>query len=407
MASGDPRAERRVHCGDDRSDFGGSGFVNPASSHPTKPSDLRILVTADAVGGVWQYSMELAAGLSRLGIQTVLAVMGPPPTGEQSAAAAEIPGLELVDTGLALDWLADDGEALRRAGDAVRELAFERKVDLVQLNTPALAAQARFEVPVVAVQHSCVATWWAAVQGTELPQDFAWRTALVRAGLHAADLVVTPTAAFGEAVRRQYQLPEAPRTVHNGRTPLDMPQGAPHDFVFTAGRLWDEGKNLGTIDAAAAGVAVPIHAAGPLKGPNGAEVMFDNIHCLGTLSEAALARWLAARPVFVSAALYEPFGLAVLEAAAAGCPLILSDIPTFRELWDDVALFVPARDEAGFTRAIANLVGDDFERAVMGRAARERAARFTADAMAAQMATLYRSLLPAVRRPVLAARVAA
>ncbi len=62
------------------------------------------------------------------------------------------------------------------------------------------------------------------------------------------------------------------------------------------------------------------------------------------------------------------------------------------------------RDEDGFTRAIASLVGDDFERAVLGRAARERAARFTPDAMAAQMASVYRGLLPAVRGPVLAAR---
>ncbi|MFN3387287.1 MAG: glycosyltransferase family 4 protein [Allosphingosinicella sp.] len=364
---------------------------------------LRVLVTADAVGGVWQYSVDLARGLAGLGIETVLAVMGPAPSAEQRKAAEAVPGLTLVDTGLALDWLAEDGSALRRAGEGIRRVARKHRVDLVQLNTPALAAETDFGLPVVAVHHSCVATWWEQVQGSALPEDFAWRTELVRAGLHAADAVVTPTAAFGDMVRRRYGLAEAPRTVHNGRTPLPLPASAPHDFVFTAGRLWDEGKNLGTLDGAAAHLAVPLRAAGPLKGPNGAEVMFDNIHCLGSLEEEALAKWLSARPVFVSAALYEPFGLAVLEAAAAGCPLILSDIPTFRELWSDVAFFVPPRDEEGFTRAIADLVGDDFERAVMGRAAKERAARFTPDAMAAQMASIYRSLLPAVRGPVLAA----
>jgi glycosyltransferase involved in cell wall biosynthesis len=364
---------------------------------------FKVLITADAVGGVWQYSTELAAGLSRLGIGTVLAVMGPSPSDPQRAAAAAIPGVEIADTGLALDWLAEDGASLRGAGEAIRQLARDSGADIVQLNTPALAAETRFDTPVVAVQHSCVATWWEAVQGTDLPADFAWRTELNRAGLHAADAVVTPTAAFGDAVRRRYGLAEAPRTVHNGRTPLDLPTGAPHDFVFTAGRLWDEGKNLGTIDAAARTIPVPVRAAGPVKGPNGAEVMFDHIHCLGALEEAELARWLSARPVFVSAALYEPFGLAVLEAASAGCPLVLSDIPTFRELWNDVAIFVKPRDEEGFTRAIAGLVGDDFERAVLGRAARERAARFTPEAMAAQMASIYRGLLPAVRRPVLAA----
>jgi glycosyltransferase involved in cell wall biosynthesis len=367
----------------------------------------RVLVTADAVGGVWQYSLDLARGLSRLGIETVLAAMGPEPDEAQRRDAASVRGLELLETGLPLDWLAKDGASLRRAGEAIAALARETGVDVVQLNTPALAADAEFEAPVVAVHHSCVATWWAAVHGTELPADFAWRTALVRAGLHAADVVVTPTAAFGEAVRRTYDLARTPRTVHNGRTPLVVRHGAQHDFVFTAGRLWDEGKNLATVDAAAKGLPVPVRAAGPLKGPNGAEVMFDNLHCLGNLSEDELARWLSARPVFVSAALYEPFGLAVLEAAAAGCPLILADIPTFRELWDDVAIFVEPRDEKGFTRAISGLVSDDFERSVLGRAAAERAARFTPDAMAAQMASLYRSLLPAVRKPVLAARAAA
>jgi glycosyltransferase involved in cell wall biosynthesis len=368
---------------------------------------MRILVTADAVGGVWQYSLDLARGLATLGIETVLAVMGPAPSDDQRALAASVPMLKLVETGLALDWLAEDEEALARASRGIARLARKANVDLVQLNAAALAAEAKFDVPVVVVHHSCVATWWQAVNGTPLPEDFAWRTRLTARGLEAADLVVTPTAAFGAMVQACYHLPERPRTVHNGRTPLAVPTAAPHDFVFTAGRLWDEGKNLGTIDAAAAGLGVPVRAAGPLKGPNGAEVMFDNIHCLGSVSEAELGRWLSARPVFVSAALYEPFGLAVLEAAAAGCALILSDIPTFREFWDGVATFIPPRDEHGFTDAIASLVGDDFERAVQGRAAKERASRFTPDAMAAQMAALYRSLLPRVRGPVLAAARAA
>lgn len=368
---------------------------------------FRVLMTTDAVGGVWQYSVDLARALTGLHIETVLAVLGPSPSRAQTSTVVGIEGVRLLDTGLSLDWLSQDAATVIDAGKVVADLAEAAGADIVQLNSPALAAGTIFTVPVVAVQHSCVASWWQAVHGTALPADFAWRTGLVRAGLHAVDAVVTPTMAFGEVTHRIYELEEAPRTVHNGRKPLTLPPGAPHDFVFTAGRLWDEGKNLATIDAVAAGLGVPLHAAGPVRGPNGAAVLFDNIHSLGTLDEAELGRWLAAKPVFASAALYEPFGLAVLEAAAAGCPLVLSDIPTFRELWEDAAIFVPPRDENGFARAIGDLVGDDFLRDSVGAAARERAARYTPEAMAAQMASIYRSLLPAMERPVLAAKVAA
>jgi glycosyltransferase involved in cell wall biosynthesis len=367
---------------------------------------LRVLVTADAQPGALPYGIELGRGLSRLGIETVLALTGAELSDARRDEASAIAGLELVDTGLLLNCDSDKA-TLRAAGEEIAALAAERGADVVHLNLPALAAGPRWSVPVVAVLHSCAATSWEAVHGGEPPAEIARRSQLVRAGLEAADVVVAPTAAFAAAIRRPYGLDEMPRVVHYGRAPLPAPLYAPHDFVFTAGRLWDEGKNLEMLDAAAGGLPVPVRAAGPIEGPNGTSVIFDNIHCVGNLGEADLARWLSARPVFVSTALHEPFGLSVLEAASAGCPLILSDIPAFRELWDEVAVFVPPRDEEGFTRAIAGLVGDDFERAVIGRAARERAALYTPDAMAAQMAAIYRSLLPAVRRPVLAAARAA
>jgi hypothetical protein len=365
---------------------------------------VRVLVTIDALGSALPYGLDLARGLSRLGIETILAITGPAPSGAQLATASAIGGLELVQTGLPLARFADDAASLRAAGREIGRLAAERGADLIQLSTPALAAGTGFGLPVVALQHGCAATWWDAVHGGRRPPGIDAQADLVRAGLDAAEVVVAPTAAFAEATRRVYQLEQAPRVVHNGRSPLPPPRLAPRDFVFTAGRLWDEGKNLDMLDAAAGHIPVPVRAAGPIEGPSGAKILFDNIHCLGDLEAEDLAAWLSARPVFVSAALYEPFGLAVLEAASAGCPLILSDIPAFRELWEEVAIFVPARDEDGFTRAIAGLVADDFERAVMGRAAKERAGLYTPDAMAAQMAAIYRSLLPAVRRPVLAAQ---
>jgi glycosyltransferase involved in cell wall biosynthesis len=347
---------------------------------------VRLLLTADAVGGVWQYATDLARALAPLGIQPVLAVLGPAPTEAQRATAA---GLELIETGLPLDWLAETADEVRAAAQAVGTLAAERRVDLVQLNAPALAI-ADFAMPVVAVAHSCLVTWWDAVIGGELPEDFRWRTELHGEGLRRADLVVAPSAAFAEATRKAYGLPCSPEVAHNGRTPLPLRRVPGQTSAFTAGRLWDKGKDVRTLDEAAALLPFPLRAAGPLAGPNGERIDLQHARALGSLPEAALARQLAARPVFVSAALYEPFGLAVLEAAQAGCPLVLSHIATFRELWEGAALFVPPGDPAAFAAAIVQ-AADDAD--ALGAKAQERAARYSTKGMAANMLSLYRRAL--------------
>ncbi|MEA3002856.1 MAG: hypothetical protein QOH81_1644 [Sphingomonadales bacterium] len=354
----------------------------------------RLLIAADAVGGVWQYSLELAREVAGLGFEPVLAVLGPAPSAAQRRQAR---GLRLIDTGLPLDWLAEDAAELLLAARGLRALAVREQADIVQVPSGALLAGASLPMPTVAVQHSCVATWWQTVRGTALPRDFAWRAERVGAGLGEADAVVAPTAAFAGALSEIYG-PVAIRAVHNGRRPFGLAATAPHDCVFTAGRLWDEGKDLRTLDAAAARLPVPVHAAGPTRGPNGAAIAFEAVHPLGELDPGEIGRWLAARPVFVSTALYEPFGLAVLEAAAAGCPLVLSDIATFRELWDGVAIFVPPGDGEGFAEAIAEIVGADALRHALGSAARERSALYRPRATAEKMAAIYDSLLGRIGR---------
>lgn len=351
----------------------------------------RLLMTADTVGGVWQYATDLAEALAPLGYETALAVLGPPPSAAQRGRAGAIAGLRLLETGLPLDWLMDDEAAARETAPAIAALAQAEGADLIQLNHPTLAAEP-MPAPVVAVVHSCVATWWAAVERGAMPARFGWQTALVRSGIARADRVVCPSAAFAGAVQAAYRLPVRPDVVHNGRAAPTTAPGSPHDFAFTAGRLWDRGKNLTTLDRAAARLCVPLKAAGRTRGPDGETVTLDHVHAMGFLDDAALAACLSARPVFVSAATYEPFGLAALEAAQAGCALVLADIPTFRELWSDVAIFVAPNDDAGFARTIDALIGDASLRQARGERARARAARFTPGAMAAGMADIYRTL---------------
>jgi glycosyltransferase involved in cell wall biosynthesis len=351
----------------------------------------RLFLTADAVGGVWQYATELTRALAPLGYQVTVALLGPPPSPAQRGA---LDGATLVETGLALDWVAADAATVLETGAAIARLAEAHRADIVQLNQPALAAGGAFAMPLVAVAHSCVGTWWRAVRGdAPEPADFAWQTALMQRGLAQADAIVAPSHAFAAALQARYALPAAPLAVHNGRSPICTSPGPIHDFAFTAGRLWDQGKGIATLDRAAARLSVPFKAAGPLTGPNRQSIEVANLYAPGPLSDGAIADCLCARPVFVSAARYEPFGLAVLEAALAGCPLVLADTPVFRELWDGAALFVDAEDDAGFAAAIERIVGDVPLRIAQGDLARARAARFTPTRMAAGMDAVFTCIL--------------
>lgn len=163
--------------------------------------------------------------------------------------------------------------------------------------------------------------------------------------------------------------------------------------VLAAGRMWDPVKNGALIDRIAALIAPRLLTAGALSGPNGETIDFAHAVALGHVPAPELAALLARRPIFLSPATFEPFGLAVLEAAGAGCALVLSDIPTFRELWDGAALFADPQDAEGFADAIARLEASPDLRGALGAAARARAERLTPDACMRGMAAIYTGLL--------------
>ncbi|RZL87665.1 MAG: hypothetical protein EOP73_31050, partial [Variovorax sp.] len=120
-----------------------------------------LFVTADTVGGVWQYATTLTGALAPRGYDVTLALLGPAANAAQRRQAEALPGLTLIDTGLPLDWLAAGSDEVRRTAATIAALVRETGADLVQLNQPALAV-ARASVPTIAVVHSCVETWWRA-----------------------------------------------------------------------------------------------------------------------------------------------------------------------------------------------------------------------------------------------------
>ncbi|RVU17538.1 glycosyltransferase family 1 protein [Methylobacterium oryzihabitans] len=365
---------------------------------PARSAGFNLFMTVDAVSGIWQYGLDLAMELDRHGIGVTLAVLGPEPSQEQLRATRAIRGLDLRVPGAALEWSALARNEIEMAAWMVAREAERAQADLIHLNSPALAALAPFRAPVVAATHGCVATWWMAMRGGRLPPDLVWRAALTAEGCRRADLLLAPTRAFAEATAATYGLSAPPRVVPNGRRSAAArghrsPAGSASPFAFAAGRLWDEAKNARILDGVAGRIDLPFLAAGPLKGPNAAEFGPRHLRALGVLSEQDVTRWLSGAPIYVSAARYEPFGLGVLEAAEAGCALVLSDIPTHRELWDEAAIFLPPDDEAGFACAIETVAADPAIRARLGAEAQARAAAYTAEAMAEGVLGAYRSVL--------------
>jgi glycosyltransferase involved in cell wall biosynthesis len=353
----------------------------------------RILVCTDAVGGIWTYAIELAQAL-RGDFAIEFAILGPPPAPVQMQAAASA-GAVVHATSLPLDWTAASANALAQTSEALAGLARRRGVDLVQLHTPALVGGVAWPAPVLAVVHSCVGTWWQAMRGdAQPPADFAWRMAAVESGLGRADAVIVPTRTMRDALRRCYHVRRAIEVVHNTRGfALTMPD-AERFGILAAGRLWDEAKNIALLDAAAELMdGIPVHAAGATSGPNGAGIALRSIRGLGAQSPDALRAEMGNARIFASPALYEPFGLAVLEAAQAGLPLVLADIPTFRELWADAAVFLTPRDPRVWANVLSTLHADVAQCSVMGEQARAHATRYDAGIFAGAMRGVYSGLI--------------
>jgi glycosyltransferase involved in cell wall biosynthesis len=199
--------------------------------------------------------------------------------------------------------------------------------------------------------------------------------------------VLAPSNSHAQLLEACYGTLPRLRIVHNAVRPIAS--GArKQPFILAAGRWWDAGKNAALLDAAAAHSRWPVRMAGSQLGPNEERQAIDNAVALAELPNAKLRALMARAAIFASPSIYEPFGLAPLEAASAGAALVLTDIPTYRELWDGAALFAPANAEA-FADALNRVADDAALRNELGSRAATRARDFTADAQADAVLAAY------------------
>jgi glycosyltransferase involved in cell wall biosynthesis len=184
----------------------------------------------------------------------------------------------------------------------------------------------------------------------------------------------------------------AATVIHNARSGRSFgPQRKEH-VVFSAGRLWDEAKNVAALVAAAPHINAPVVLAGETAGPDGNRTATAGVELLGSLESASLASWYGRAAVYALPARYEPFGLTVLEAALSGCALVLGDIESLREVWGGAARYVAPDDHDGLCRTLNELLADEALRLRMAALAMARARDFTPARQARQYLDLYRQM---------------
>jgi glycosyltransferase involved in cell wall biosynthesis len=196
-----------------------------------------------------------------------------------------------------------------------------------------------------------------------------------------------------ESLERHYGPLKNSRHIWTGCAPERFIPGEKEDLILGSGRLWDRAKNMEALSAAARSTPWPIYVAGQDLAPDGKRTWLEDVQMLGRLSSKMMARWLSHASIYAHPARYEPFGISVLEAALSKCALVLGDIQSLREVWDEAAHFVPPDDTRALAAVMNMLIGDPQRRNEWASRAATRARDLTARAMADAYLDVYRSMI--------------
>ncbi len=212
-------------------------------------------------------------------------------------------------------------------------------------------------IPKLLVAHSDVLSWAAACrpQGLDPTPWLNQYKTLVQAGLNAADCVAAPTHWMLQALIDRFSVPSQTCVIANGRD-LPAPTSAPGRRLqaICVGRLWDPAKGLAILSGVHS--PLPILAVGELQHGSELTPSLGTTTLLGSLDEAGLLHHLRTSAIYLALSIYEPFGLAPLEAALCGAAIVARDIPSLREIWGNAALYF--QDAHSLSSLLAQLAAD-------------------------------------------------
>ena len=235
------------------------------------------------------------------------------------------------------------------------------------------------------------------------PEWFGWREGPRRRWLAARSAAAARTVvAVSEFSRREILThlnlaPTRVRVVHNGVTALagaerraaDTPAAAATPLILHVGALFAR-RHLPVLLAAFERVVRDVPGAelaivGPdrtrpredLQGIAEASGIASRVAFLSYVADAELAALYRRAAVFAWLSEYEGFGLAPLEALAAGVPVVAADTPVAREVYGEAARRVPLDDPGAVAAAIVEVLTRRSVRETLIEQARPLLARYT------------------------------
>ena len=219
---------------------------------------------------------------------------------------------------------------------------------------------------------------------------------LVPRSLRRASAVVTPSEAVAGQVREAYApdvpvvavphgVDEAWRTAAPLDEPLRRALGLPSAYLLFVGTL-EPRKDLATLLAARR--LLPDAPPLALVGPPGWGARVDTTGCVlpGYLEPDVLRSVVASAAALVLPSRDEGFGLPLLEALAAGTPVVASDLPVLREVGGGAVRYAEVGSPEAFAEALSEVLADPGDPGPR----RDRAAGFSWERSAAAHLAVYR-----------------
>ena len=363
---------------------------------------MRILLTTDAVGGVWTFGLELTRQLLAGGHHVALVSFGPTPSERQGQTCADLvrqwgDRFWFRASSVPLEWMQDNECAYASGVKLLTDLTQEFRPDVLHANQFCWGALP-MGTPKLITAHSDVLSWARASKPSATERS-AWLDrycGLVQRGLDGGSAVAAPTEWMAQALRESFDGAGEVTVIANGRTAPATQNAHPRKLqAVTVGRLWDEAKGLPTLADVDSPMPILIAGADSFEDSGLAEA--GALEALGWLDEAELFALFRESSIYLALSLYEPFGLAPLEAALCGCAVVARDLASLREVWGEDALYFHSAEEL---TAILHGLADDAKALASARAnASARAERYTASRMGDAYLALYQQLLDSGRMP--------